>query len=331
MAARGSLVRLRRLAETAARRALEPAGYQLSRRNFYSPLPIVEELPPNLWDGPAELPGVDLRVEDALALLNGPLLPHFAEFRPPLRPPGSESPSAAQPGGSAPGSEPISAAQVGACAPTPSGGFWLDNRSYGCVDAETLYAMLRHLKPACLHELGSGASTHVIHLAALANEREGSPLEHTVFDPYPYTASPMGPVPGVPTHPIRTEDLDPARFAALHAGDVLFVDTTHTVRTGGDVTHIFLEILPRLAPGVTVHVHDIFLPYEYPREWVVEQRRAWAEQYLLQAFLAFNHDFEVVLPNYALARAAPDALERAIPSFEPHTVHPGAFWLRRRA
>ena len=182
-----------------------------------------------------------------------------------------------------------------------------------------------------MYELGSGASTHVIHLAALANARDGSPLEHTVFDPFPFKASPIGPVAGATAHPIRAEDLDPARFAALQAGDVLFVDTTHTVRTGGDVTHIFLEILPRLAPGVTVHVHDIFLPYEYPRDWVLDQRRAWAEQYLLQAFLAFNRDFEVLMPNYALARAAPQALRQAIPSFDPSTVRPGGFWIRRRA
>jgi hypothetical protein len=321
MAAQRHLGRLRRLAEDATRRALRPAGYQLSRRSFYSPIPIVEELSPALWDGPSELPGVDLRVEDALALLDGPLLPYLAEFHPPLHPTGS--------GGSLPSTRP-----PGLSAPTePSGEpsrFWLNNSSYESVDAETLYAILRHLKPARVHELGSGASTHVIHLAALANAREGSPLEHTVFDPFPFQVSPMGPVAGVPTHQIRAEDLDPARFAALLAGDVLFVDTTHTVRTGGDVTHIFLEILPRLAPGVTVHVHDIFLPYEYPREWVVDQRRAWAEQYLLQAFLAFNHDFEVVLPNHALARAAPDALKRAIPSFDPQTVRPGGFWIRRR-
>jgi Methyltransferase domain len=304
------LVRLRRLAEDTARRALEPAGYQLTRRHFYSPIPVVEELPSSLWDGPSELPGVDLRVEDALALLNGPLLPHLEEFRPPLHPP-------AEPDGLSASAEP--------------GRFWLDNRSYGCVDAETLYALLRHLKPARVHELGSGASSHVIHLAALANAREDSPLEHTVFDPFPFTASPMGPVAGVTVHPLRAEDLDPARFATLRAGDVLFVDTTHTVRTGGDVTHIFLEIVPRLAPGVTVHVHDVFLPYEYPREWVVGQRYAWAEQYLLQAFLAFNRDFEVVLPNYALARAAPDVLRRAIPSFDPSTVRPGGFWFRRLA
>ncbi len=300
MPIQGRLAHLRRLAEDATRWVLKPVGYELSRRTFYSPIPIVEELPPSLWDGPSELPGVDLRVEDALALLNGPLLPHLAEFRPPPR-------------------------------PTGSGGFWLHNSSYESVDAETLYAIVRHLKPARVHELGSGASTHVIHLAALANAGEGSPLEHTVFDPFPYQASPMGPVLGVETHPIRAEDLDPARFAALQADDVLFVDTTHTVRTGGDVTHIFLDILPRLAPGVTVHVHDVFLPYEYPRDWVVDQRRAWAEQYLLQAFLAFNRDFEVVLPNYALARAAPDVLQRLIPSFDPATVRPGGFWFRRRA
>ncbi len=309
MAVKRSLGRLRRPAETLAQRALKPVGYQLTRRHFYSPIPIVEDLPPSLWDGPSELPGVDLRLEDALALLNGPLLPYLAEFHPPLHPP--------EPGGLPPSAEPRH--------------FWLRNNSYESVNAETLYAILRHLKPERVHELGSGASTHVIHLAALANAREGSPLEHTVFDPFPYQASPMGPVQSATTHPIRAEDLDPARFAALRAGDVLFVNTTHTVRTGGDVTHIFLEILPRLAPGVSIHVHDVFLPYEYPRDWVVGERRAWAEQYLLQAFLAFNNDFEVVLPNYALARAAPDALKRAIPSFDPQTVRPGGFWIRRRA
>jgi Methyltransferase domain len=326
MATRSRLGRLRRLAEDVAHRALVPAGYQLTRRNFYSPIPIAEELPPNLWDRPSELPGVDLRIDDALALLNGPLLPYLAEFHPPLSPTEPDGlPSPSEQGGHSSPTKP------GGLSPTSPGRFWLHNNSYESVDAETLYAILRHLKPARVHELGSGASTHVIHLAALANARDGEPLEHAVFDPFPYQASPLGPVPGTTVHPIRAEDLDPARFAALRAGDVLFVDTTHTVRTGGDVTHIFLEILPRLAPGVTVHVHDIFLPYEYPRDWVVDQRRAWAEQYLLQAFLAFNGDFEVVLPNYALARAAPDTLKQVIPSFDPHTVRPGAFWIRRRA
>jgi hypothetical protein len=313
-----SLTRLRQLAEQLAQRLLAPAGYQLTRRHFYSPIPIVEELPPRLWDGPSELPGVELRTADALALLAGPLAPHLSEFKPSLHPPTTgqlSSPSEGRPPSS----------------PTEAQGFWLHNNSYESVDAETLYALVRHLKPARLYELGSGASSHVIHLAALANAREQRPLEHTIFDPYPYQASPMGPIGGdVTVHPLRSEDLDPARFTALQAGDILFIDTTHTVRTGGDVTHIFLEILPRLAPRVTVHVHDIFLPYEYPRDWVVDQRRAWAEQYLLQAFLICNRDFDVLMPNYALARAFPHELERLIPSFDPHTVRPGGFWITRR-
>jgi hypothetical protein len=316
---------LRRRIEDVARRALTPLGYQLTRRHFYSPIPIVEELPERLWDGPSELPGVDLRVEDALAFLEGPLRPHLDEFRPPLQPavpgrsawPVAPSESFTAPGGSSPPKDP--------------GQFWLQNSSYESVDAEILYAMVRHLAPARVFELGSGASTHVIHLAALANARDGRGLEHAILDPFPYRSSTMGPVPGVVTYPVRAEDLDPARFGALEAGDVLFIDTTHTVRTGGDVTHIFGEILPRLTQGVTIHIHDIFLPYEYPRAWVVDDRRAWAEQYLLQAFLAFNDDFEVLLPAHALARAFPNALRRLIPSFDPRTTCPGAFWIRRRS
>lgn len=296
---RPGLARARRLGDRLAQRALRPVGYHLTRRHFYSPIPVIEEIPESRWDGPSELPGVDLRVEDALALLVGSLRPYLSEFRPPLNP-------------SAPGQ------------------FWLNNGGYGAVDAEILYAVLRHLKPARVYELGSGVSSHVIHVAARANAKDGNPLEHTIFDPFPYQAAAMGPVPGVTAYPVRTESVDPMRFSALQAGDVLFVDTTHTVRTGGDVTHIFLEILPRLAAGVTVHVHDIFLPYEYPRDWVIDQRRAWAEQYLLQAFLAYNDHFEVIMPNYAVARAAPDVLQEAIPSFDPKTVRPGAFWIRRR-
>lgn len=292
------LHRARRSAKSVCRQALERAGYDVTPRHFYSPLPDVDALPRRLWDGPSAVPGVDLRVDDALVLLRGPLEPYLAEFRPPRE-------------------------------PGESGRFWLGNGSYGSVDAETLYALLRHFRPQRVYELGSGSSSHVIHEAALANRRDDSPMAHTIFDPFPFQASPLGPVAACTVRETRTEDLDPAEFAELRAGDVLFVDTTHTVRTGGDVTHIFLEILPRLAQGVIVHVHDIFLPYEYPKEWVTDRRRAWAEQYLLQAFLAFNGSYEVLMPNYAVARAAPDALGALIPSFDPATERPGGFWIRR--
>lgn len=112
------------------------------------------------------------------------------------------------------------------------------------------------------------------------------PFDHEVLDPYPF-ANPMGPVTTAEVRRVRSEDLDPSEVERLADGDVLFVDTTHTVKTGGDVAHLILNLFPRVPQGVWVHVHDVFLPYEYPREWVVDERRAWAEQYLLQAFLAF--------------------------------------------
>jgi len=199
--------------------------------------------------------------------------------------------------------------------------FNVRNGTYESADAETLYAMIRWAKPRLVIELGSGASSHLIQAAGA--------VEHRIFDPYPWTANRLGAVEGLTVAPLRTEDVPMAEFANLTAGDILFVDTTHTVKTGGDVPRIVLEILPRLPSGVLVHVHDIFLPYDYPRPWVVELRRAYAEQYLLHAFLAFNDAFDVLLPVHALATSDPERLRRLIPSFRPGFA-PGAFWLRRR-
>ena len=136
--------------------------------------------------------------------------------------------------------------------------------SYPVVDATILWCLLRRLQPRRVLELGSGASTQVTAAALEANARDGSPAEIDVYDPYPG--------PGVPSaarlHRLRAQDVPPGAFARLGAGDVLFVDTTHTVKLGSDVNFIVLDVLPRLAPGVTVHFHDIFLPYEYPRGWL---------------------------------------------------------------
>jgi hypothetical protein len=83
----------------------------------------------------------------------------------------------------------------------------------------------------------------------------------------------------------------------LEDGDILFIDTSHVVKTGGDVNYIYLEILPRLKNGVIIHIHDIFFPCEYPKWWVVNRLLFWNEQYLLQAFLAFNSHFQILFAN----------------------------------
>jgi predicted O-methyltransferase YrrM len=290
---RNAAVSWRRNAEKILRPTVGVLGYDLLRSSFYSPIPARDELPAELWEVPNPTLGVDFDVEGQFRFLEDQLSEHVQRFGERLN------------DGSTP--------------------FRLDNSTYGPVDAETLYAMVRYANPRQVVELGSGSSSHVI---AMALEESDPGSRYRVFDPYPWTATSLGARPDVEVLARRATEIPAAEFEALGLNDILFIDTTHTVKTGGDVTHLVLDVLPRLAPGVLVHVHDIFLPWEYPRQWVVDRRYAWAEQYLLQAFLAFNDAFEIVLGAHALARSDPKRLRRTIPSFEPE-VAPGAFWLRR--
>lgn len=291
-AARPILGRLRRRWERKASNGLRHVGYELRRRHFYEPFPDLDTIDPRLWEAPRELGGVQLDVAGAMRI--------FEELGPAIR-------------------------------EFTKLGFPVDNESYASVDAETLYAMLRRLTPRHVIELGSGASSHVIALACAANRAEGHESSCRTFDPYAGWHA-MGNPDGVEVWPIAAERLELAVVDELGANDVLFVDTTHTVRTGGDVVHIILDLLPRLTPGVYVHFHDIFLPYEYPKTWVMDYRRAWAEQYLLQAFLAFNTDFEVVLPVHACIRTYPSRVRELVPSFATSRgFGGGAFWLRRNS
>ncbi|MGH9903790.1 MAG: class I SAM-dependent methyltransferase, partial [Pyrinomonadaceae bacterium] len=132
----------------------------------------------------------------------------------------------------------------------------------------------------------------------------------------------------------RVQDVDLSVFTSLEANDILFIDSTHALRAGGDVQLEFCEIMPRLAPGVLVHVHDISLPRAYPRVYF-DQRLYWNEQYLLQAFLTFNRRFEVIWPGNYMALRYPERIREfffeyqdmraAYPSSEPTS-----FWMRVR-
>jgi hypothetical protein len=112
----------------------------------------------------------------------------------------------------------------------------------------------------------------------------------------------------------RVEEIDVSFFSSLKANDILFIDSSHTVKFGSDVCYEFLEILPSLKRGVWVHVHDIFFPHDYPAEWLLKRRLALNEQYLLEAFLAFNREFEVALANYWLALDHAPAVRRLFAS-----------------
>ena len=122
------------------------------------------------------------------------------------------------------------------------------------------------------------------------------------------------------------QDVSLSFFDELADGDILFVDSTHVAKVGSDVNHVFFQVLPRLAPGVVVHFHDIEYPFEYSKQWIYEGR-AWNEAYLARAFLQYNEMFEILLyPSY-LARFHSDALQRTLPLC---ASRPGSsLWLRR--
>jgi hypothetical protein len=200
------------------------------------------------------------------------------------------------------------------------------NDQFSRGDAWALQAMLRHLRPARMIEVGCGWSSLVT--ARVSRECLDGELDFTCIDPYPRDFLRAG-VEGITRlieKPVQEVPLE--RFGTLAERDVLFIDSAHVVKTGGDVRFLYHEVLPRLQPGVAVHIHDIFLPRDYPVDWVLDGR-GWNEQYLLQSFLAFNDSFEVLLAMGWLFTEHQDVLAAAIPDFDPQRDGAGSLWLRR--
>lgn len=129
------------------------------------------------------------------------------------------------------------------------------------LDAAVLYALLHDRPPARMVEIGSGHSTR---FAARAVRDAGAATELVCVDP-----APRARLDGLPVRhlPQLVQDADPGLFAGLGAGDVLFVDSSHVAMPGSDVDLLLNGVLPRLAPGALVHVHDVFLPDPYPEAW----------------------------------------------------------------
>jgi glycosyltransferase involved in cell wall biosynthesis/predicted O-methyltransferase YrrM len=279
-------------------RVAEHAGLHVVRASYDSPIPIVRSLPEDVFSRESPLRAVDWRLDDQVRLLEHELAPYLSEFRPQADP----------------------SAQTGT--------FRLGNNTYDRVDAELLYALVRHLGPRRYVELGSGYSTLVAWEALQANAREGRGGELTCFDPYPSPHVLARSELAARVESVGAQNLPESVVGDLEASDVLFVDTSHTVKLGGDVNRIVLDLLPLAARGVVVHFHDVFLPADYSRGHVANAHY-WTEQYLLQAFLMYNDAWQVLASAQALARGAPDLLRRLIPSFGPG-VSPGALWLCRR-
>jgi hypothetical protein len=211
-----------------------------------------------------------------------------------------------------------------------AGAFDFRNEYFAGFDAAMYYALIRDLRPARVIEIGAGFSTRIAAEAAQRNRAEGHAVELTCIEPFPeprLTAA----MPHITLIEQRVEAVDPGVFEALHANDILFIDSSHAVKFGGDVCREFLEILPRLEPGVWVHVHDIFFPQDYPARWLIDQRVAFNEQYLLEAFLSFNRQFAVRAAHHWLQLDHPDVVAELCPPAlrAGSDLGFGSFWMQR--
>ena len=201
-----------------------------------------------------------------------------------------------------------------------------DNGMLGYADGTLLYLLLRHVKPRRLIEVGSGWSSALILDTVEAFDLD---TELTFIEPHTerldtLLTSKDRDRATIIAQPVQAVDL--TIFDTLQDGDILFIDSTHVSKVGSDVNLLFFEVLPRLASGVHIHVHDIFFPFEYPEKWIA-QGRAWSESYVLRAFLQFNQSFEVTLFANMMQLRHRDWLDANLPLTLKNPA--GSFWMRR--
>jgi hypothetical protein len=267
--------------------------------HYYSPIPSLEEIKKDesriFESAPRSIPGIELNEADQLKLLGEfrgyyKEMPFQSEKREGLR-------------------------------------YYFENPAYSYSDAILLHCMIRFLKPKRIIEIGSGFSSCV---TLDTNELFfDDSIATTFIEPYPQlllsliTEKDKGKIRIIAT---RLQDVDPLEFKALQTNDILFIDSTHVSKINSDVNRIVFDILPNLSSGVYIHFHDIFFPFEYPKDWVYEGR-SWNEAYILRAFLQFNSAFRIVLMNTFMENFHEPFFQEMMPLCLRNTG--GSIWIRR--
>ena len=177
--------------------------------------------------------------------------------------------------------------------------YYFENGFFSYTDGILLYSLIRFLKPKKIIEIGSGFSS-----AVMLDTNElffNNEIDLTFIEPFPerlYSAIKENDKKCTSIVVSEVQQVPLATFEELNSGDILFIDSSHVVKTGSDVCFILFEILPKIKSGVIIHFHDIFYPFEYLEAWVKEGRN-WNEDYFLKAFLMYNNAFEILLfPDY---------------------------------
>jgi len=266
--------------------------------HFYSPIPSISQLKMDeeeIFAAPPGIRGVDLNEKTQLELLR-----QLGTYYP-------EQPFAAQ--------------------ATPGRRCFFENPNYSYGDAIVLYCMIRHLRPQRIVEVGSGYSSCVM---LDTNELFfDNSIACTFIDPYPQLLRDL--IHESDHDRIRilgkqVQHIDDAVFRELQPSDILFIDSSHLAKTGSDLNYLVFKILPLLREGVYIHFHDIFYPFEYPKDWVYEGR-AWNEAYLLRAFMQYNRAFQIQFFTSFLVEKHHEIFESLMPLC---VKCPGAnLWLKK--
>jgi predicted O-methyltransferase YrrM len=279
----------------------ENRGIHITPVHYYQPIPDTRMLESYPWAGRSDMAGIDMNTQEQIQILTQFSSQYRNEY------------------GAFPFHKTSNAYQ-----------FYVNNGTFESVDCEILYCMIRQFKPKTIIEIGAGNSTYLAAQAVLANkEKTGVDTNLISIEPYPKDTIKAG-IPGLSELIEKSlENVDFSIFSELTENDILFIDSSHVLKTGNDVQKIYLEILPSLKKGVLIHIHDIYFPSEYPRTVILDRYRFWTEQYLVQAFLAFNNAFKILWGGSFMHLNHPEKLETAFSSYNRNERWPGSFWIRK--
>jgi len=283
----------------------ESCGIHITPVHYFSPIPDTRELSKTIRTTPLYMRGVQFNIDKQFNIFNDMFPKYQSEY--------NTFPD-----------EPTNIPHE----------FFSKNGTYLSYDAEILHCMIRHYKPSKIIEIGSGNTMYISANALLINDKEMKTNSSLIsIEPYPNEVLING-FPGLTKlEKEKVENIDPEYFKQLKENDILFIDSSHVVKTGGDVNKIYLEILPLLNSGVIVHFHDIFLPSEYPQSWLFKTRYFWSEQYLLHAFLLYNNEFEIIWSSHLMHLLYGDVLKDIFPKYPDERypdITPSSFWIRKK-
>jgi predicted O-methyltransferase YrrM len=182
---------------------------------------------------------------------------------------------------------------------------------YGPVESNFLYGFVYSKRPRKIVQVGAGISTAI---ALSAARHAGYEVDIVAVDPYPTQFLRAAAITLIEQD---AQDVPLEQLTELGEGDLLFIDSTHTVRADSEVNRLVLEVLPRLRPGVFVHFHDIYFPYDYQRDLLDEALFFWSESTLVHAFLIGNERYRIAAALSMLHYEAPDQLAKLIPAYRP--------------